>query len=206
MAGFFYHCTINTADIIIAGKINAATSMQFSNVSLFRGATLASIKNESRYYNNPDQPSRSRLGESVYPIKAAFCFESRLNKHRNVIESYKARDTFDSDSGLVKKGINEYLFPGSINIEYSISDDVDLWCIRIPTNEPKKEESYLRLIALMYLLDIKWARICHGINSTNSFNLFHLVKKKLEGEGYEPNTNFKFTNEVAVKVNRKLFG
>ena len=186
--------------VIIEGKLNAASSMGFRNVSFFRESIQSPIPETHRYYNAPDNINKNRFGESVFPIKAAFCFETGLKNHVNVTAQYRNKPGFDAASGLVKKGSSEYLFPGEVRL-----DNINLWGIRVPKLEKDSKESYNRLIATMYLRNIQNIRIAHGSNDFyNAHSKFYLVMDRLAG--LVPNINFTFNKNILQDINVRLQG
>ena len=196
MSTYFYHCTINTLDILVLGRLRAADSMGFRNVSLFRESPARPIPESHRYYKAPDNKNALRFGESVYPIKSAFCFESGLKK--DVPAMYKVHDGYDENSGLIRKGLAEYLFPADISI-----DSPYLWGIRVPKDEPGAKECYNRLIAGLFLLNRPNIRIAFGCNDFyNSHTRFYLVRARLAGLG----PPFVFNNDNLEVVNTRLEG
>jgi len=166
----FYHCTTNVADIIISNELAAQTSMGFRNVSLF--CEEDGFRETGRYYLLPDNNDSIRLGESVYPIHAAFCFEKRaMVKDVNDGPELcgKGKELIENAGGFenATKGRSEWLYPRSISLAVA---SVLFSGIRIPTGmNPTGERmemmdpegSLVRLIALLYFQDRGDVRIAN---------------------------------------------
>lgn len=198
MLNYFYHCTINTIDILIRGKLQAQLTMGSRYVSFFKTSGENPFKEKSKYYRTPDNKNEINLGESLYPIKAAFCFEPGL---KNYVPGHLSKHPdYDTISGLIKKGKGEYLFPGDIEL-----NNESFWGIRIPKDEEDSEESYIRLIAAMYLTGKKEIRIAYQCNDFyQAHTLFHLIRDKLRSENLEPNPDFFKNKEDIDKLNKSL--
>eukprot|EP00558_Chaetoceros_sp_UNC1202_P004704 CAMPEP_0197240746 /NCGR_PEP_ID=MMETSP1429-20130617/6961_1 /TAXON_ID=49237 /ORGANISM="Chaetoceros sp., Strain UNC1202" /LENGTH=264 /DNA_ID=CAMNT_0042700451 /DNA_START=123 /DNA_END=917 /DNA_ORIENTATION=- len=168
---YFYHCTVNVVDIIKSNNLATQRSMGFKNISLFCEEDDG-FRETTKYYQQPDARNVTRkLGQEVYPINAAFCFEREaMITDVNVKFATMSERAQEVIRGKLRggervferatKGDAEWLYPRSINLK---EGETSLFSgIRIPTGIDSNgrktdgidpEGSLVKLIALLCFYD-----------------------------------------------------
>lgn len=75
---YYYHCTVNTFDILVSGALKRRRTMGGDYISLWM-TECGLIPDSGRYYDAPDQKDEARYGESVYPLSSAFIWRASIN-------------------------------------------------------------------------------------------------------------------------------
>jgi hypothetical protein len=174
---FFYHCTVNTADILLAASLKRWSSdyLGIKSISFFYEPNRA-ITETDRYYDAPDNKRPHLLGESGdFTIKSAFCFEQGALRDQ-FPAVHKEKAGFEDSPGLIRKGAHEYLFPADLGL-----DNAAFWGIRVPGGYIGESKIFfVRAVAMLYLLDRPNIRVAHGCNDFyRAETKFYKVSPKL---------------------------
>jgi len=198
---YYYHCTINTLDVLRAGELKAKTTtigkgsgtkkLQAPFVSLFltKSKNLSLTQKNQRYYTAPDDRNPDRLG-NFCKISCAFVFKEDLKPKENERE--------ENPRCWQEKGVSEHLHGGALKLSSPHFEGIYV-PVEITPKRPSPAQSYCRLLAALYLLELKDVKVSLG---SRGFSLarfqWEIIQSRLASKSIEPAK--KYFNKKQGKV------